>query len=208
MPRTKADSTKDDSKPAAQVKPAEPAEPAQGKPAQAARLDVPGAPAAQPAAQGAPTGRLTIPGAPRNYQTEQKTEAQANAELGPSHFAYPIPAPMHGLAGFTQLAGWAAQELTGGEQPPEEIIGDQKDALLVLISNCKWLALGKVIQNAIVAHHADYGNFHLRAVERPGGGYLIGIVDDAGACYGAPEWYEDLPNTADAWKDWVRVCNQ
>lgn len=182
--------------------------PAAQEAAQPARLDVPGAPQAQ-AAQPAQAARLDVPGAPgRNYRPETRTEAQAAAHMGPDAFPYPTPAPMHGLRGFTTLAGWAAQQLTGGEQPPETIIGDQKDALLILISNCKWLATCRVIQNATVAEHDEYGKFFLRAVERPGGGILIGVIDALGCCYGAPEWYEDLPNAAEAWRDWIAVCQQ
>jgi hypothetical protein len=169
----------------------------------------PGRPDTPPAAPGDQAGRQPrAPGAPRNFQPETRTYAQAVAEAGPDEFVWPVPGPVHGIAGFSKLAGWAGQQHIGGEATPAEIIGDSENALLILISWCKYLGMCKAIQNAPIAEHETFGTFYLRCVEYPGdeGGYLIGVIDAQGACYGAPEWYDELEDAQDAWAEWAEVC--
>lgn len=170
----------------------------------------PGRPDTPPPPPGDQEGRQATrraPGAPRNFQPETRTYEQAVAEAGPDEFAWPIPGPVHGIQGFSKLAGWAAQQHLGGEATPAEILGDEENALLILISWCKYLGTSKVIQNAVIAEHDEFGTFYLRCVEFPfEGGYLIGVIDDRGACYGAPEWYDELEDARDAWAEWTEVC--
>lgn len=158
------------------------------------------------AAQGAPQARQKIPGAPRNYQPETRTAAQA-AQDDPGSFAWTIPAPVHGVTGFYKQTAFKAQEDLGGEFTPEEIIGEGDEALIILISNAKFLAHGEIIQNALVVQHEEFGGFYLRCVRNPKGGFLIGIIDDFDATYGACEWYETAQDAAEAWTEWTDLIN-
>jgi hypothetical protein len=112
---------------------------------------------------------------------------------------------MHGIAGFSKLAGWAQAEMLGGHHTAEEILGTSADALLILITQAKYLGKCRIVQNALIAHHEEFGNFFLRCVEHPTGGFLLGVIDDKGATYCAAEWFETIDEAADAWDDWRRI---
>jgi hypothetical protein len=156
----------------------------------------------------APTPRTRTrraPGQPRNYSAEKRTLEQAIADSGPDSFPWPFPAPLHGVQGFSKYAGWAQSEIMGGAHSAEEILGSSADALLILITQAKYLGKCRIVQNAQIAHHDEFGNFFLRCIEHPLGGYLLGIIDDAGATYGGIEWFETIDETANAWDDWREI---
>lgn len=150
--------------------------------------------------------RGAVPGAPRNYQLETRTYEQAVAEAGPDGAVWPWPMPVHGVAGFSQLAGWKEQHQLGGEIDPADMIGDEPGSLLILISWAKYMGRCPIEQEALIAEHDEFGRFYLRCVTHPTGGYLIGIVDDQGATYGGCEWYDELDDAREAWPEWARVC--
>lgn len=199
------------------------APPAQGAPeptAQAPEKAAQGAPGAPrsaptdpgrpdaPGDQGAPPRPPTVPGLPRDYKPESRTIDEARAELAKiGAFPWPYAGPVHGIAGFSKLAGWAQQTHLGGEKEPEDILGNSGESLLILITQAKQLEKNEIVQNALVATHAEYGDFYLRAVKYDEG-FLMGIIDQEGATYCACEYYDSREDLREAWNDWIAILNK
>lgn len=179
--------------------------------------EAPGGPRSAPSDPGRPDApgdqarapRARIPGgAPRNYLPETRTYAEAQAQAAPDEFVWPYAGPVHGIQGFSKLAGWAQQEALGGEREPADIVGDSPGALLILITQAKQMALCEPVQNALIAEHAEYGKFYLRAVRLPDQGFLIGIIDEKGATYCACEYYDSPEDLKEAWNEWAATVNK
>lgn len=156
-----------------------------------------------------------------DQETEERTQAQEikpktgrkgmTAEqarkLWPDATPFPLPGPIHGKAGLLEMTGWEQQEITGSSTP-DEILGIGADVLLIMITQAKTLGTAPIVRQTTIARHDMYGEFYLRCVEYPQGGYLIGVIDDKGATYGAPEFYGTETHARDAWVDWVAACNR
>lgn len=142
----------------------------------------------------------------RKAGKEQLTIEQARARW-PDATPFPIPGPIHGKAGLLEMTGWKQQEITG-TATPDVILGIGADVLLIMITQAKTLGTAPIVRETVIARHDMYGEFYLRCVDYPRGGFLIGVIDSQGATYGAPEFYGTEAKARDAWAEWVAACNR
>lgn len=165
---------------------------------QAAPADL--APAAPTPAE--KTGRTVGARKPGQYTMPEKMTIEQAAKTWPDATPWPIPGPVHGKPGLTTLTGWDQAELLGGPTEVDDIVGLGTDVLLILITQAKAMTERPVIRQTTIARHDQYGEFFLRMVEQ-GEGFLVGVVDAAGATYCACEWYALEDEAAKAWVAWV-----